>query len=125
MVDFTRSSNSDMPTGTNTFWFISFDDVPADADITKVRVVVADRPKKPQLRHVRWVARGDLINYPGVTSTRTANLITCKCMFNSVISTHNARFCNIDLKHFYLGTPLPRPEYMKIPVRRYPFSAAY
>ena len=61
--------------------------------------------------------RGDLINYPGVTSTRTADLITCKCMFNSVVSTPNARFCNIDLKDFYLGTPLPRPEYMRIPVR--------
>ena len=38
-------------------------------------------------------------------------------MFNSVLSTRGARFCNIDLKDFYLGTPLLRPEYMKIPVR--------
>mmetsp|Transcript_33456 Transcript_33456/g.51288 ORF Transcript_33456/g.51288 Transcript_33456/m.51288 type:complete len:144 (-) Transcript_33456:1250-1681(-) len=38
-------------------------------------------------------------------------------MFNSVISTDDERFCNMDLKDFYLGTPLPNPEWMKIPIR--------
>jgi len=37
--------NSKMPSGTNTIWFKRFEDVPKDADIAKVRVVVANRLK--------------------------------------------------------------------------------
>ena len=48
-------ADSDMPTGTNTFWFITFDEVPADAQVATVRVVVADHPEKPQPCCVCWV----------------------------------------------------------------------
>ena len=33
-------------------------------------------------------------------------------MFNSVISTKNARFGVMDIGNFYLGTPMERYEYM-------------
>eukprot|EP00804_Cyclotella_cryptica_P026150 CCRYP_013039-RC/>CCRYP_013039-RC protein AED:0.28 eAED:0.28 QI:0/0/0/1/0/0.66/3/0/379 len=35
-------------------------------------------------------------------------------MINSVLSRHNAKFCTFDISNFYLGTPLDRPEYVRI-----------
>ena len=49
-------------------------------------------------------------------STRTADLTTAKLLFNSVLSTPNARFMTADQKDFYLGTPMARFEYIRIPI---------
>eukprot|EP00804_Cyclotella_cryptica_P009053 CCRYP_003151-RA/>CCRYP_003151-RA protein AED:0.23 eAED:0.28 QI:0/0/0/1/0/0/3/0/973 len=35
-------------------------------------------------------------------------------MINSVLSRHNAKFCTFNIINFYLGTPLDRPEYIRI-----------
>ena len=35
-------------------------------------------------------------------------------MINSVLSRKNAKFCTFDIANFYLGTPLDRPEYVRI-----------
>ena len=56
--------DSYMPTGTNTLWFIDRKDIPKHKKPTYVRVVCADRPKKPNPRRVRWTAGGDRIDYP-------------------------------------------------------------
>ena len=37
-----------------------------------------------------------------------------KLLLNSVISTPGARFMTAEISDFYLGTPLPRPEYLRI-----------
>jgi hypothetical protein len=57
---------------------------------------------------------GDKIEYPGDKSTSTAGLTTAKMIFNSTISTPGARFLVIDIKNFYLNTPLGRYEYMVV-----------
>ena len=49
-----------------------------------------------------------------------ADLTTSKIIWNSVLSTENTRFMGIDTKNFYLGTPLDRYEYMKIPHTLFP-----
>jgi hypothetical protein len=49
---------------------------------------------------------GNLVNYPYGCGTPTANLLTVKLMLNSIISTPNAKFMTIDLKDFYLNTPM-------------------
>jgi hypothetical protein len=49
---------------------------------------------------------GNLINYPGDCGTPTADLLTVKLLFNSVISTPQAKFMCIDIKDFYLCTPM-------------------
>jgi len=61
---------------------------------------------------------GDCVEYDGNVSTKTADLVTAKLLFNSVISTPNARCMMGDLKDFYLGMPMqPRDyAYMQIPV---------
>ena len=42
---------------------------------------------------------------------------TIKLLFNSVVSSVGAKFMTVDVKIFYLNTPMDEPEYMKIPVR--------
>jgi hypothetical protein len=43
----------------------------------------------------------------------TVNMITVKLHLNSVISTKNTHYCTIDLKDFYLNTPMDRLEFMR------------
>ncbi len=46
----------------------------------------------------------------------TASLELVKLLLNSVISRKGARFSTIDLKNFYLDTPMPDPEYVRIKI---------
>ena len=102
--------------GTNTIKFIPVSAIPKGRKSTYLRVVCAYRPEKPNPFRVRWTVGGDRIDYPGDVSTKTADLVTAKLLFNSVISTENGRFMGGDIKNFYLGTPMSRYEYMRIPV---------
>jgi hypothetical protein len=54
-------------------------------------------------------------------------MITVKLHLNSIISTKNARYCTINLKDFYLNTPMDRPEYMRMKISNLPpnFVKAY
>jgi hypothetical protein len=63
---------------------------------------------------------GNRINYPGKVATPTAEMLVAKFLFNSVISTHGARFMTMDIANFYLMTPLKRPEFVKIKLRDIP-----
>jgi hypothetical protein len=101
--------------GTNTIFFID-----PTKKITYLRVVSAYRPEKSNPCRVRWTVGGNLIDYPGEVSTKTANLCTAKLLFNSVISTPDAQFMTGDLKDFYLGTPMDRYEYMQVPIHMIP-----
>ena len=94
--------------------------IPKDRIVTYARVVVDYRPQKQDPNRVRITVGGNLINYPGELTTRTADLVTSKILWNSVISTPNARFITADLKLFYLTAPLDRYEYMRIPLRIIP-----
>jgi hypothetical protein len=105
-----------MKTGTNTIKFIERHHVPSDRTVTYGRIVVSVCPQKAEVKQTRLTVGGNLIDYPGDISTKTAGLITAKVLFNSVISTPNAKFMGIDLKNFYLNTPLDRYEYMKMPI---------
>jgi hypothetical protein len=106
--------------GTNTLEFIPISAIPKGKKATYLRIVVADRPQKEQPRRVRFTVGGDKIQYDGAVSTKTANLTTAKLLFNSVLSTPGAKFMSIDIKDFYLNTPLPEAEYLRIRVRDIP-----
>lgn len=58
-------------------------------------------------------SRGDRINYPDEVATPTADLLTIKLMLNCIISTPNARWMTLDIKIFYLNTPLKKYKYLK------------
>jgi hypothetical protein len=64
---------------------------------------------------VRWTADGDKIEYHGRVTTKTADIATAKLLFNSVLSTPEAKFMMIDLKDFYLCSDLDVYEYVRIP----------
>eukprot|EP00804_Cyclotella_cryptica_P000999 CCRYP_012348-RA/>CCRYP_012348-RA protein AED:0.11 eAED:0.11 QI:0/0/0/1/1/1/3/0/1327 len=102
--------------GTNTIRFIRKRDIPKDRvkDITYGQFVCTIRPEKKEPNRTRLVVGGDRINYPGEVATPTADMLAAKILFNSVISTVNARFMTVDISNFYLNTPLKRPEYIRM-----------
>ena len=63
---------------------------------------------------------GERINYPGEVATPTADMLVAKLLFNSVVSTKNARFMTMDISNFYLMTPLTQPEYIHINLKDIP-----
>lgn len=84
-------------------------------------IVVDYRPQKTDPNHVRLTAGENLIEYPGELTTGTAeDLSTTEMLWNSVISTDDARYLCLDIKNFYLGTPMDRFEYMKMPLDIFP-----
>jgi hypothetical protein len=111
-----KPKNGKAVSGTNTCRFIKFHQVPKGKKVTYVRIVTADRPKKEEPRRVRMTVGGDQIEYPGDCATKGADLITAKCLFNSVVSTPNAKMMGMDIKDFYLNTTLASPEYVRIPI---------
>ena len=110
--------HSDMPTGTNCCFFIHKHEMPSHKRATYIRIVCADRPEKNIPQRVRWTAGGDRVIYTGNVSTKTADLTTAKCLFNSTISTPNGRFMTLDLSDFYLESHLAPAEYeyVRIPI---------
>jgi hypothetical protein len=95
-----------MPTGTDTIFFIHPNQMPNGCKATYLPMVCADHPEKTQPRWVRHSIGSDQIDYPGSTSTKTADLPTIKTLFNSVILTLDGCFMTINLKDFFLGTSL-------------------
>eukprot|EP01035_Chromulina_nebulosa_P069550 gene69550-biopygen40254 len=65
---------------------------------------------------IRGTAGGDRINYDGPTKANTAAMSTVKILLQSVVSD-DAKFMTLDIKDFYLMTSLPRPEYIRVPLK--------
>jgi hypothetical protein len=63
-------------------------------------VVVDFHPQKANPHQIQITAGGNLINYHGELTTRTADLTTSKLMWNSVLSTKGAKFMCLDIKNF-------------------------
>eukprot|EP00804_Cyclotella_cryptica_P005168 CCRYP_014220-RA/>CCRYP_014220-RA protein AED:0.34 eAED:0.40 QI:0/0/0/1/1/1/2/0/380 len=83
-------------------------------DVTYGRIVANFCPEKDDPYGIRLTVGGNRINFPGDCGTPTADMITVKILLNSVISTKNAKFMTIDIKDFYLNTPMARPECMRL-----------
>ncbi len=63
---------------------------------------------------------GNCINYPGDCGMPTVDMVTVKLHLNNVIFTKGACYCTIDLKDFYLMTPMAHPEYMRMKLKDLP-----
>ena len=92
--------------GTNTTFFLHPSTILPGKQTTYLRIVSAYRPQKADPFRIQWTCVSNLVDYPGVTYTPTADMTTIKILLNSIISTKNARFCNMDLKDFYLNNPM-------------------
>ena len=90
--------------------------IPDDRTVTYARVVAGFWPQKKDPNRVRITVGGNLINYPHKLTTRMADLTTAKVIWNIELSTEDARFMGINIKNCYLGTPLDRYEYTKLPM---------
>jgi hypothetical protein len=99
---------------TNTIRFIRRSNIPKGRKVLYGSFVVDIKDHKEEKERTRLTVGGDQIEYPGEKSTRTAGLTTAKILINSVISTLGSKFLVIDIKNFYLNTPLGRFEYMVI-----------
>jgi hypothetical protein len=107
---------------TNTIRFIRRSNIPKGRKVTYGSLVVDIKDHKKEKERTRLTVGGDKIEYPGDKSTRTAGLTTAKILINSVISTLGAQFLVIDIKNFYLNTPLGRFEYMVINLSSLPLE---
>jgi hypothetical protein len=107
-------------TGTQTIHFIPISAVPAGRVITYLKIVASLKLHKDEKHRVRFTVGGDRIEYDGPVSTPTCDLTTVKILLNSVLSTPGAEFATGDIANFYLNTPMPRYEYMRIPVKDIP-----
>ena len=104
--------------GTNTIYFIHKHQVPSDRwkDITYAKFVCELKPNKAEIHRTRLTVGGDKVHYPGDVGTPTADLTLVKMHLNSVISTPGARYMTLDVKNFYLNTPMVRYEYVRIKI---------
>ena len=113
-------------TGTNTIFFIKRDQIPRDRakDVTYGLITTLIRPEKiEEPNRTRLMAGGDRVHYPGDAVTPTADLLTVKILLNSIISTPNAKFMTMDIKDFYLNTPMAWYEYMRLRLSDMPEDA--
>jgi hypothetical protein len=69
---------------------------------------------------VRLTVGGDRLDYSGDVVTSTAYITTFKILINSILSTEDAAMMMMNIKNYYIGTPLPRFEYMKMLLSRFP-----
>jgi hypothetical protein len=107
--------------GTNPFFHINYHDIPENKrkEICHTMVVCEVRPEdNPNC--TRIAIGGNCICYPGDVGTNTALLELLKLLLNSVLSWKGACFISIDLKNFFLDTPMPDLEYVCIKISDIP-----
>jgi hypothetical protein len=81
--------------GTSTVFYMSHEEInniPKDHTITYARTVIAFRPQKANPNRVRITVGENLITYPAEVTTRTADMVTSKILWNSVVSTPGAKY---------------------------------
>ena len=111
-----------LATTTETIFFINKSKILDErkGNVTYIRIMCTYRDSKKDKYRTRITIGGNLINYPGDCRTPTADLLTVKLFLNSVISTPNAKFMTLDLKDFYLMTPMKRYEYLRMKLELFP-----
>jgi hypothetical protein len=63
---------------------------------------------------------GNLVNYPDNCGTPTADILTIKLLFDSIMSTNNAKFMTINIKNIYLVTPMKHYKYFRMKINLFP-----
>jgi hypothetical protein len=106
--------------GSNTIFFIPRQTVLKGKIVTYGRFVADIRPNKTETHRVRLTVGSNLIQYPGDVSSRSAELTTTKCVWNSTISTEGTKCMCLDVNKSYRGTPMYSFDYMRIPIKLIP-----
>jgi hypothetical protein len=106
--------------GANTCFFIKLTNVPKDRKITYGKIGCDYKPHKKEKERVRLTVGGDRLHYSCDVTTSMADITTFKILINSTLSTEDTTMMMMDIKNYYIGTPLPRFEYMKMLLSRFP-----
>jgi hypothetical protein len=124
--DFKGMSQGDNKTGQKgtTAMFVmlpsNVPNIPKNRVVTYAWVVVDHCPPKADPNQIQITASGNLIKSPGKLTTQTANITTAKLLWNSMLSTPEAKHMTLNIKNFYLSFPLNQFEYMRIPFALFP-----
>ena len=96
--------------------FTTKDRIPKDRKIPYANIICNIRPQKSETHRVCLTAGGDKLDYPGNPSSPEVSFLNVKIHINSTISRakNNAKYMCIDIKNFYLGTPMKYFQYMCI-----------
>ena len=107
---------------TDTIEFILKSDVLPTNAVTYASFVCDYRPLKSEPYRVRIVVGGDKLSYGEDAASPATDMLETKILLNSTISDSDAgaRFLSTDLKDFFLASPMARPEYMKVPLSKFP-----
>jgi hypothetical protein len=114
-----QGDNKTGQVGTNAMFVMDpkeIPNIPADRMVTYANVVVDYRPQKEDPHRIRITARGNLIDYPGKSTTQTVDITMSKLHWNSMLSTQKAKYMCLNLKKFYLSASLDRYKYIRIPL---------
>ena len=103
--------------GTSTLFPIRKHLIPAGRTATYGNFVCAIRTNKTETHRVRLTLGGNLLDFPGDPSSPAVSTTNAKLHFNSTISDakRGARYMTMDIKNFYLGSPLTYYQYVRIP----------
>jgi hypothetical protein len=93
--------------GADRCFFVTLKIIPNDRKITYGKIVCDYKPHKQENERVRLTVAGDRLDYSGDIATSTADITTFKILINSTLSTEDAAMMMMDIKNYYLGTPLP------------------
>ncbi len=107
---------------TNTIFFIGNKQLLKNRirDVTYGSFICDMKSNKTEPHQTRRTAGGDRINYREDEGTPTADMTLVKTMLNSIISMKGAKCVMLDIKYFYLNTPMKRYEYMRIKITNIP-----
>jgi hypothetical protein len=94
--------------------------IPNDRKITYGKIVCDYKPHKQEKERVRLTVGSDRLDYSSDVATSTADITTFKILINSTLCTKDAAMMMMDIKNYYIGTPLPRFEYMEMLISRFP-----
>jgi hypothetical protein len=100
--------------------FRELKNIPKDRKITYGKIVCDYKPHKQEKERVRLTIGGNIPDYSGDVATSTADITAFKILINITLSTEDAAMMMMDIKNYYLGTPLHRFEYMKMLLSRFP-----
>jgi len=102
--------------GTGTVFFIKKSQVPSGRKVTYANFICNIRLQKTETHRVRMTAGGNKLDYPGDSSSPTVSMLDAKIHINSTISDakKGARHLGLDIKNYYLGTPMEYFQYMRV-----------
>jgi hypothetical protein len=89
-------------------------------EISLTEIVCDYKPHKKEKECVRSTEGGDRLDYSGDVATSMTNITTFIILINSNLSAEEAAMMMMDIKNYYIGTPLSRFEYMKMLLSRFP-----